>query len=125
MKKELLPLVTALFALLIVVVVVAANTGRIPKSLERLYDFPDGDKAGHFLLFGMLGYLLNLSALRFYTTHPRGRVILVASLLLSTVIGLEEWSQALFPARTQSLTDLLASYAGVTLSAMLAYRTKI
>ena len=72
----------------------------------------------------MLNYLLNLSALRVSPARPRGRVILVASLLLSALIGLEEWSQALFPARTQSLTDLIASYAGVSLSALLAYGKK-
>jgi VanZ family protein len=123
MKKVLLP-TTVLFALLIIWIVVAANAGRIPKALERLYDFPGGDKAGHFILFGVLSYLVNRSALALFPGRVPARLAPVVSLSLAALIGLEEWSQSLFPARTMSLTDLLASYAGVGLFALLAYRTK-
>ena len=51
------------------------------------------------------------------------RLSLFVTLLLAIGIGLEEWSQSLFPTRTMSLIDLLASYAGVLVFAILAYRT--
>ena len=120
MKKWLL-LTTLLFSLLIVAVVIGANTGQLPRLLERLYRFPSGDKAGHFILFGLLSFLLNKSALALFPKRSPARVILTISLLLAVLIGLEEWSQSLFPARTMSLTDLLASYAGVVVFALLAY----
>jgi VanZ family protein len=123
MKRAVLP-ATALFGLLIVLIIVAADAGRIPKSLERLYDFPGGDKAGHFLLFGILSYLLNRSALTLFPGREPLRVVLSVSLILTVLIGLEEWSQSLFPARTMSLIDLLASYTGVVVFSLLAYRTK-
>ncbi len=113
-----------LFALFIIAVIVAANADRLPNALYLLYRFPGGDKAGHFILFGILSFLLNKSALILFPRRDSVRLILTVSLLLSILIGLEEWSQSLFPARTMSLDDLLVSLAGVTVFALLAYRTK-
>ena len=123
MKKWLL-LGTLLFFLLIVAIVIAADADQFPGFIKRLYQFPNGDKAGHFILFGILSFLLNKSALTLFPKPNPARLVLTISLLLAIVIGLEEWSQALFPARTMSLTDLLASYTGVTLFALLAYWTR-
>ena len=122
--KKWLYLTTLLFSLLIVAIVVSANADQIPRPLEYLYDFPGGDKAGHFILFGILSFLLNKSALVMLPKRNPVRLVLTTSLLLSILIGLEEWSQSLFPARTMSLTDLFASYAGVLVFALLAYWLK-
>ena len=122
MQKWLL-LTTGLFALLIVAIVVGANADKLPRSLDWIYYFPGGDKAGHFLLFGILSFLLNKSALTLVSKRTPARLVLTVSLLLAIMIGLEEWSQSLFPARTMSLSDLFASYTGVSVFALLAYRT--
>jgi polysaccharide biosynthesis protein VpsQ len=122
MKKWLF-LATLLFVLFIVAIVIAANADKFPEPLKKLYDFPGGDKAGHFGLFGILSFLLNRSALVLFPKRDSTRLILTTSLLLSILIGLEEWSQSLFPARTMSATDLIASYTGVAVFAFLAYRT--
>jgi VanZ family protein len=124
MKRWLL-LGTLLFCLLIVAIIVVADANQFPDFIERLYQFPGGDKAGHFILFGMLSFLLNESALSLFPKPNPTRLVLTVSLLLAILIGLEEWSQALFPARTMSITDLLASYTGVTAFALLAYWTKL
>ena len=122
--KKWLYLTTLLFSLLIVVIVICANADQIPRPLEYLYAFPGGDKAGHFFLFGILSFLLNRSALVLLPKRNPARIILTISLLLSIIVGLEEWSQFLFPARTMSLIDLSASYAGVLVFALLAYWTR-
>jgi VanZ family protein len=122
MKKWLLA-ATVLFSLLIVAIVVAANADMLPGLLEQLTNFPSGDKVGHFILFGILSFLLNKSALAMIKKGTPARIVLTVSLLLATMIGLEEWSQSLFPARTMDLSDLFASYAGVTVFALLADRT--
>ncbi len=123
MKKWLLAS-TILFSLLIVAIVICANAGQFPHSLKRLYDFPGGDKAGHFILFGILSFLLNKSALILFPKRDPARLTLTVSLLLSIMIGLEEWSQSLIPARMMSAIDLIASYVGVFLFAVFAYRTR-
>jgi VanZ family protein len=123
MKKWLL-VATLLFSSLIVAIVIGADAGRFPQLLEPLYDFPGGDKVGHFILFGILSFLLNKSALVLFPQRTPARLVLTVSLLLSIVIGLEEWSQSLFPSRTMSLIDLGASYAGVLVFALLAYWTR-
>ncbi|MGB7876371.1 MAG: VanZ family protein [Anaerolineales bacterium] len=123
MKKWLL-LATVLFSLLIVATVVVANADMFPRWVKRFIDVPGVDKAGHFILFGILSFLLNKSVLALRPNRIPARLILTVSLLLSIVIGFEEWSQSLFPARTMSLADLLASYAGVAAFAILAYWTK-
>lgn len=122
MKKWLL-LSTLIFSLLIVAIVIGANADMLPSPVKWLYFFPGADKAGHFLLFGILSFLLNKSALTLFPKRTPARLILTISLLLAILIGLEEWSQSLFPARTMSLSDLLVSYAGVTVFALLACRT--
>jgi len=123
MNKWLL-FTTVLFSLLIVAIVVGANVDGFPRPVKRLIDMPGGDKAGHFILYGILCLLFNKSALNLFPNRNPARLVLTVSLLLAVLIGLEEWSQSLFPARTMSLTDLLASYAGVGAFAVLAYRTK-
>lgn len=123
MKKRLLS-ATILFSLFIVALVIGADAGQFPQPLKYLYDFPGGDKAGHFILFGLLSFLLNRSALSLFPNRNPTRLILVVSLFLSILIGLEEWSQSLFPARTMSIIDLAASYLGVFVFAVLAFRTR-
>lgn len=123
MSKWLL-VATGSFSLLIVAIVVGANADLLPRPLEQLYYFPGGDKAGHFILFGILCFLLNKSALFLLPKWDPVRLILTVSLFLAILIGLEEWSQSLFPSRTMSLNDLFASYAGVLVFALLANRTK-
>ena len=68
--------------------------------------------------------MLNKSALVLFPKRTPARLVLTVSLLLSIVIGLEEWSQSLFPSRTMSLIDLGASYLGVLVFALLAYWTR-
>ena len=122
MKKRLL-VATALFTLLIVAIVVGANADVLPRPLKQLANFPGGDKTGHFILFGILTYLLDKSALILLPKRNPAQLILTVSLLLSILIGLEEWSQSLFPARTMSVNDLLASLSGVFVFALLVYWT--
>ncbi len=103
-----------LFALFLVLVIVLANTGQVGAVFGWLYAFPYGDKAGHFLLMGMLSLLVSLG-------FPTGRVSILSlkqlksSLVIALVVTLEEISQAFFPERSASAFDLTASLAGIFL----------
>jgi polysaccharide biosynthesis protein VpsQ len=114
--------ITILFTLFIIAVIIGANAGMLLFPFSSVYNFPNGDKLGHFILYGILAFLLNKSALVLLPKQRPARLVLTVSLLLAILIGLEEWSQSLFPARTMSLLDLSASYAGVAFFAYLAYR---
>ncbi|MBI3175472.1 MAG: VanZ family protein [Chloroflexi bacterium] len=111
------------FSIFIVIVIILADMGTLPGLIRSLYDFPNGDKLGHFILYGILSLLLNLA----FTLRPGLnllRTILTVSLTLAALIGLEEWSQSLFGSRTMDIVDLLASYAGVAVAALTAWQVR-
>ncbi len=109
--------VAVAYGLGIVAIVVLADTQHLG-FLGRLYDFPYGDKLGHFLVFGLLSLLVNMATLERWPGNTA--VVLRTNLALAVVIGLEELSQRWFPARTSSAWDLMASYLGVAMFACMA-----
>jgi len=116
-----LKVLTVVFVLLIVTVIVLADRGQLG-FLAFVYSFPYGDKAGHFILFGILSLLVNLTFLRSRPrSNPRPLIFGVTALLLA-VIATEEWSQRFFPQRTSDWLDLCSSLAGVALGAWFAFR---
>jgi VanZ family protein len=106
--KKLPIILTAAFFLFILLIVILADQGRLPGQITALYDFPYGDKVGHFLLMGGLSLLVNLS----FSSRPIHRHIL-ATLLVAALVALEEASQAWFGTRHSDLGDLAASLAGI------------
>ena len=111
----------ALFTILIIVIIVLADMGSLG-FLGGLYNFPYGDKAGHFILFGILSFLIVLAVLR-SRRHPDPiRATVVVTLVLTLFITVEEISQIFFPNRTFSLLDLSFSLAGTFLGAWLAWK---
>ncbi|HEX8991815.1 MAG TPA: VanZ family protein [Anaerolineales bacterium] len=106
---------------LIITIVALADTRHLG-FLGWLYDFPYGDKVGHFLLFGLLSVTVNLAVLERPQVQEPWHVALKASIVLALLIGLEEFSQGWFPGRTSSWTDLAASYLGVGVFAWAALK---
>ncbi len=109
------------FTLFILAIIVLADLGIIEPYLRWLTRV-GGDKVGHFVLFGLLNFFL-IQAFLSRSKENHNRVILTVSLILAVLVGLEEWSQSLFPTRTMSLTDLLASYAGITIFGIAAWKS--
>ncbi len=105
--------ISVIFLGFIIAVIVLADIGGLPPLMRALYRFPNGDKVGHFILFGLLNFFLIRAFLSSFPNRPRGRVTVSISLVLALFIALEEWSQQLFSARTFDLLDLLASYLGL------------
>jgi VanZ family protein len=112
--------ISSIFLIFIVAVIILADNGSLPHSIRAIYDFPNGDKVGHFILFGLLSFFIIRAFLSSFPSKPRGRVALSIGLILALFIALEEWSQQFFSTRTFDLVDLLASYAGVVIFAFLA-----
>jgi VanZ family protein len=84
------------------------------------YGIPELDKVGHFVLFGILALLINLTA---FEARPRRSIIgtaLLCSLSLAALISLEELSQIWLPRRDPSITSLTSSLLGVAVFTWLA-----
>ncbi|HEX9837825.1 MAG TPA: VanZ family protein [Anaerolineales bacterium] len=111
-----------LFSLLIILIIVLADMGALPHFLQVWKDLPYGDKAGHFILYGILTLLVDLALFRSLSKRSRKWLVLTSGLILALLIGLEEFSQQYFADRTFSLMDLAASYLGVIFFSWLALR---
>lgn len=114
---------TLLFGLFILLIIILADTGKLG-ILSHIYRIPYADKVGHFILYGILSLLINLTLFRSLPSQSRRRVAVVCGLILALLIGLEEFSQQHFANRTFSLMDLGASYLGVIAFSWLALRSR-
>lgn len=103
---------TILFALFIILIVILADLGKLGM-LGFLNRIPYADKIGHFVLYGILTLLLDLTFTRALPHPSRKLLVLRIALILSLLIGLEEYSQQFFAKRTFDLVDLAFSYLGV------------
>jgi VanZ family protein len=118
---------TILFTLCLLLIIVLADLGRLG-ILTYINRVPYADKAGHFLLYGILALLIDLTLFR---SLPRERsrrssrmwIAVVSGSILALLIGLEEVSQRNFSTRTFSLADLGASYLGVIFFSWLAIKS--
>ncbi len=111
------------FTIFILVVILLADRGQLG-FLYFIYDFPYGDKLGHFILYGLLNFFLTRAFLSSGRTSSRNRVAFTTGLILAVLIGAEEWSQQFFSTRTFSLMDLLASYLGLIAGGWAALKIK-
>ena len=112
-----------LFSLFILAIIVLADLGKLG-FLGFVYDIPYGDKAGHFILYGILTLLVDLALFQSVPNGPRKRIAIISGLVLAFLIGLEEFSQRYFATRTFSLVDLSASYLGVIFFSWVALQRK-
>jgi VanZ family protein len=101
-----------LFGLLIVAIIAAADTSSLGP-LYWLYDFPHGDKAGHFVLYGILTLLCCLAMMRLRPDISPATLALAVTAILALLAGAEEISQRLISSRNPDLLDLLAGNAGM------------
>ncbi len=115
--------VAALFFLFIVLIIVLADKGMLG-ILGVINQIPYGDKAGHFILYGILTLLVDLALFRSLPNSDPKLLAIKSGLILALLIGLEEFSQRFFPSRTFDLVDLTFSYLGVIFFSWVALRTK-
>lgn len=107
----------------VIVLVYLADIGQVGHYFGAFYQYPGGDKIGHFLMMGLLSLCSNL-ALGGRQVRLMGRLWLLGSLLVWGVVFLEECSQYWFALRTCSLLDLLADTLGIWLGGRLALKMR-
>jgi len=113
---------TVLFTVFILVIIVLADTDRLGL-LKLINTLPLGDKLGHFILYGILALLINLTLFRSLPSRTRMSIAVTSGLILALLIGIEEFSQQYVSSRTYSLGDLTASYLGVIFFSWMALKT--
>jgi VanZ family protein len=102
-----------LFAAFLVLVIVTADLGIVPKVLSHLgISWKYFDKLGHFMLIGIMGLLVNL-LLKCGKLRLGSFAVLEGSVWVFVPVTLEELSQFFFAHRTLSWEDWLADIAGL------------
>lgn len=101
-----------LFGLFIVAIIILADLGMLD-IVGFVNRIPYGDKAGHFILYGILTLLIDLALMRSLPFPRRRLLVFRVAFILALLIGLEEFSQRYFPNRSFDLIDLAFSYLGV------------
>ena len=107
------------FGLFIVAIILLADLGMLD-ILGLVNRLPFGDKIGHFVLYGILTLLIDLTLFRSRRDLNPNLIVLRVALILALLIGLEEFSQQFFPNRSFDLIDLTFSYLGVIFFSWLA-----
>ena len=115
---------TFFFVLFIILIIVLADMGILARYVGFVYAMPYGDKVGHFILYGILALLINLTIFRSRPDQSRKLLAVRTGLILALLIGLEEISQQYFADRTFSFMDLSFSYLGVIAFSWLAFVIK-
>jgi VanZ family protein len=113
-----------LFTLFILLIIVLADAGILAHYVGFVYEFPFGDKAGHFMLYGILTLLIDLALFRARPDQSRWWIAFMSGLVLALLIGLEEISQQSFSSRSFDLVDLTFSYLGVAFCSWVAILIK-
>lgn len=103
---------TFFFTLFILLIIILADAGKLG-ILRVINQIPWGDKAGHFILYGILTLLLDLTFIRSLPNRSPKLIVVCTGLILVLIIGFEEYSQQFFAKRTYDLVDLTFSYLGV------------
>ena len=111
MRRPLI-LLALVFSVCLALIIGLADTSHLG-FLHRPYDFPNGDKAGHFVLYFLLTLLVTKAAVQRRPERCRRRLPAVATGAIALVVTVEELSQAWLPARSPSGLDLVASYGGI------------
>jgi polysaccharide biosynthesis protein VpsQ len=112
---------TFLFTLFIILIIIFADLGKLGV-FGIINQIPNGDKAGHFILYGILTLLLNLTFIRALPARNPKLIVATIGLILILIIGVEEYSQQFFDRRTYDLVDLTFSYLGVVCFSLVALK---
>ncbi len=107
------------FGFFLCCLVVLADSGRGRWLFGMAESIPGGDKLGHFILFGLLAFLVNLVMQA--SVFRCGRLTLLkGSPLVMGIVIAEEVSQLFFVFRSFELLDLAADLLGIWIFGQLA-----
>ena len=106
--------VLVVYVSLLLLLIISADAGWGRRFWYLIQRIPLGDKAGHFILFGALSFLVNW-ILRAGEFRLGRFCVLKGSVILMALVFLEELSQLGFRSRSFDVYDLLADALGIWL----------
>lgn len=109
------------FFIFLLAVAYWADSGTMPAPLKFVSAFPNGDRLGHFVLYGILAYLVS-AAFPSRWVRVRAWRLPLGAVLAACLATLEEISQIFIPARTPDLVDLAAGYLGILVATLIFSR---
>lgn len=111
--------ITAIYVLILVGIIFLANQRGTRYLLNFVGSIPYGDKIGHFLLMGILSFLINLTVKCRSVGIGKLRYLL-GSISVVVIVVIEEFSQLFVRGRTFDFYDLIADAAGILIFGELA-----
>ncbi len=102
-------------------IIIQADLGQSIALSKFVRHLPFGDKVSHFLLYGMLAFLVNL-ALKNRKLNILGHQVLLGGVLVLTFALLEECTQIALSTRDFELWDMFCDLVGIALFSWLALR---
>jgi hypothetical protein len=110
-------LIAIAFLCFLLLVAYWADVQRLPWIFTAICDYPGGDKAGHFGLYGTLAFL---GAKAWRRPLRIARLSLPAGVLPAALLAtVEEASQLFIPGRSAGWLDLGAGFLGIGVAALL------
>ena len=116
--QHMLKLLTVAYLGLIASIVISADIGLL--SLSWVHRIPFGDKACHFLLIGILSFLLCASLSSHLQAKRKRTVVLSTMAVVAILTSMEEMTHSLLASRQFSEGDMLCNIAGTWLLGSLA-----
>ena len=113
--RRRLRFLTLLYGLTLIIIIVAADRGILVTralAIQVLAALPAGDKIGHFVLMGLMSYLLN-ACLGGHQIRWQRYALLTGSAVVGALVTVEELSQLWMTHRSFDLADLAADFAGI------------
>jgi VanZ family protein len=114
MKKYIRFLPAAVFLIFVIVVIIIADTKGTGALQALAPGIPQSDKLGHFIIFGIMGLLVNIS-LQFKTMSVFNRQVLLGSVIVMAFAIGEEFTQILLPTRSFDFKDMACDLVGIVL----------
>lgn len=101
-----------ILGVILIFIVIVANLGLGPAVFPFIYLIPGLDKAGHFILMGVLSFLIN-SVMSASRVNIFSVDLLKGSLIVIVIATIEEFSQLFLKFRAFSILDLFFDYSGI------------
>lgn len=83
--------------------------------------WPNGDKIGHFVLFGSVAFCAVIASRYKKINLGQYLPVYLASVVVGVLVIIEEISQMWFTTRTFEFADIAANLLGITMFSLLAY----